>query len=415
MIPLTARQREVGRRQLAMERDLIARGMDPLEAQEAAGRGIFMTEQARDGLAAANAPLDAGNGADLDSLDGAAAPLSVESELGGPAGRIAPPQSERVYRDDPTMGMAGMLAAREAAQAMRDSERAAMYDQRTQAYVDEYGMIGTPGAAPLTQDQRDAREALKLREAEARHTPYQEDARIARLAERAGMPVEQAAAMVQAGYNDYAKQKNAQPWTVAGVNNTTERPDFAQMAYAHRALRQAGDTQRQAELAERQQAVVRRRMAQTNPLEYMNRDDISDWNRMIVANQLLGPRGYRGATPLDVDQAREQAKAAIQGRLAMAPHSDDTAALELRREMAAEDRMRAGRKEASAVFSYWDKDPEVRRRGAIELLQKAGYSQAEINIIINDMFPPASATPTPARPSAGAPASKYATGPSGPF
>jgi hypothetical protein len=301
MRTLTAAQTEMGRRQLEIERELIAQGMDPRDAAAVAARNVM--------------PVS-GNGADLDNLDGAAAPLSVESELGGPAGRIAPPQSERVYRDDPTMGMEGMLAAREAAQALRDAERAATYNQRTKEYVDEYGMIGTPGAAPLNQDQRDAREALKLREAEARHTPYQEDARIARLAERAGMPVAQAAAMVQAGYNDYAKQMNAQPWTVAGVNNTTERPDFEQMAYAHRALRQAGDTQRQADLAERKQAVIRRRMAQTNPLEYMNRDDISDWNRMVAADQMLR-RGYRGATPLDVDQAREQALALQQSRMAL--------------------------------------------------------------------------------------------------
>jgi hypothetical protein len=299
MIPLTAAQKEMGRRQLEIERDLIAQGMDPRDATAVAARNVMPAS---------------GNGAELDNLDGAATPLSVESELGGPASRVAPPQSERVYRDDPTMGLAGVLAAREEAQAIRDAESKAIYDQRHQDYVDEYGMIGTPGAAPLTQDQQDARAARTLREAEARHTPYQEDARIARLAERAGISVEKAAEMVQAGYDDYAKQKNAQPWTVAGVNNTTEVPDFAQMAYAHRSLRQAGDTQRQAELAERKQAVIRRRMAQTNPLEYMNRDDISDWNRMIVANQLLGPRGYRGATPLDVQQAEQQALALQESR-----------------------------------------------------------------------------------------------------
>jgi hypothetical protein len=303
MRSLTASQMDMGRRQLEIERELIAQGMDPRDAAAVAARSV----------------MSAGNGAEVDNLEAAATPLSVEPLLGSPsgAGRMAPPQSARVYQDDPTMGLAGVLAGREAAQETRDAARAAMYGQRTKEYVDEYGMIGAPGAAPLTQEQYDAREERKLREAEARHTPYEEDARIARLAERAGIPVEQAAAMVQSGYNAYAKQTNSQPWTVAGVTNTTERPDFEQMAYAHRALRQAGDTQRQADLAERKQAVIRRRMAQSNPLEYMNRPDISDWNRMIVANQLLGPRGYRGATPLDVDQAREQALALQQSRMAL--------------------------------------------------------------------------------------------------
>ncbi len=289
MRTLTDRQMDTGRRQLEVERDLIAQGMDPRDAAVVAARNVMPAS---------------GNGAELDNLEAAAAPLSVEPVLGSPsgAGRVAPPQSERVYRDDPTMGMAGMLAAREEAQAVRDAARAAMYDQRTQEYVDEYGMIGTPGAAPLNQDQRDAREAQKLREAEARHTPYQEDARIARMAARAGVPVPVAAEMVQGGYDDYAKQMNAQPWTVAGVNNTTERPDFPQMASAHRELRQMGDERRRQEQAAREQAVIRRRMAQTNPLEYMNRDDISDWNRMVTADQLLR-RGYRGATPLDVEGA----------------------------------------------------------------------------------------------------------------
>jgi len=277
MRTLTATSADMGRRQLEIERDLIAQGMDPREAST---------------LAALNVMPASGNGAELDNLAGAATPLSVEAELGGPAGRVAPPQSERVYRDDPTMGMAGMLAAREEAQAMRDAEREAIYGQRHREYVDKYGMIGTPGAAPLTQDQQDARAARTLREAEARHTPRQEDARIASLAARAGIPVEKAAEMVQAGYDEYAQQKNVQPWTVAGSNNTTEVPDLAQMNFAHRALRQAGDTRRQDELAERKQAVIRRRMAQSNPLEYLNRDDISDWNRRVVADQMLR-RGYR--------------------------------------------------------------------------------------------------------------------------
>jgi hypothetical protein len=346
MRTLTAAQTEMGRRQLEIERDLIAQGMDPRDATAVAARNVMPAS---------------GNGAELDNLDGAATPLSVESELGGPAGRVAPPQSERVYRDDPTMGLAGVLAAREEAQAIRDAERAAIYGQRHQEYVDEYGMVGTPGAAPLTQDQQDARAARTLREAEARHTPYAEDARIARLAERAGIPVAQAAAMVQAGYDDYAKQKNAQPWTVAGVNNTTEVPDFAQMAYAHRALRQAGDTQRQAELAERKQAVIRRRMAQSNPLEYMNRDDISDWNRMVTADQLLR-RGYRGATPLDVQEGREQAAAAIQGRLAMQPGSAQPSA--------AQDRLA----DARASAAEREANPEI---AGIKDIQDGVYTTPE--------------------------------------
>lgn len=85
-------------------------------------------------------------------------------------------------------------------------------------------------------------------------------------------------------------------------------------------LRAQGDAVRAADKAARQEAVVRRRMAQTNPLEYMNRDDISDWNRMVAADAMLR-RGYSGATPLDVEarrleQAARWAAGAVTGALA---------------------------------------------------------------------------------------------------
>jgi hypothetical protein len=331
----------MGRRQIEIERALLAQGMPPRQAAETAARQVMPPRQEREyesfppprtvadtsyegytdeelatiyrieaeremvgqpysqsrqtnvRQALRDRGVESGNGADLNNLESAAAPLDVEPMAGSSA---------------------SLLAARESEAAANWEARGPEYAARTKEYTDKYGMVGTPGAAPLTTEQQGARRNREMREREARHTPYEEDSRIRRLAERAGIPVAQAAAMVQAGYDEYAEAKNSEPWTVAGVDNTTERPDFEQMSYAHRGLRMAGDTRRQQDKADRQQAVIRRRMAQTNPLEYMNRDDISDWNRMVTANQLLGPRGYRGATPLDVDQAREQALALQESR-----------------------------------------------------------------------------------------------------
>jgi hypothetical protein len=72
---------------------------------------------------------------------------------------------------------------------------------------------------------------------------------------------------------------------------------------------------RQADLQGRKQALIRTRQAQTNPLEYMNRDDISDWNRFAAAQSVLGGR-VRGATPNDVAAARNEQLTALGLRVA---------------------------------------------------------------------------------------------------
>jgi hypothetical protein len=406
MIPLTQDQIDVGRRQIEIERSLLAQGMPPRQAAELAARQVMPAPQEREyesfppARTVADTSYDGYTDEELSTIYG----IESEREMTGqPYSQSRQTNVRQALRDRGTAGldnleaaatplevdpMAGMVAAREAAAAANWDARGTEYAARTQAYTDQYGMQGTPGAAPLNTEQHSARRNREMREREARHTPYEEDARIRRLARRAGIPERQAAAMVQQGYDEYAAGQNSEPWTVAGVDNTTERPEFAQMSYAHRALRQAGNERKDAELAARQQALVRTRQAQTNPLEYMNRRDISEWNQMVAADQMLR-RGYRGATPLDVDEAREQARAAIQGRLAMQPQSGDAGTLQMRREIANEERLRAGRAAAGVVFGYSSQNTEYRRQEAIKILRLAGYSQSEINTIIGDMFPPA--------------------------
>ena len=230
-----------------------------------------------------NRRIASGNGADLDNLEAAATPLEVEPRAGDG----------------------------------REAERAAFYDKKQADYVDTYGLIGVGDAPPPTAEQYGARRNLQMREREARHTPHQEDARLARLAKRAGIPVEDATAMTQAGYDDYAEQKNTPGWNVAGINNTTSAPDFQQMVYAHRMLKKQGDDRRNAELEARQQAVVRSRMARANPLEYMNRADVSDESRSLVADQMRPPgrrrdQGDPRIRVADIGAASAEAQAAAE-------------------------------------------------------------------------------------------------------
>jgi hypothetical protein len=295
----------MGRRQLEIEEQLIAQGMPPREAAMTAARTVMQED----------APsVSAGNGAEVDNLEAAATPIEMEASLG----RIAPPQSERVYQDDPTMGMAGMVAAREDAAAQNWAARGEYYDAKEQEQAALYGPYGV-SRDELTNAQKIARGERAQLEADVRHNPREEEARIRRLADRAGIPYAQAEAMVQAGYNREAERMQMPSdsrWQVATPGNPTETPEFSTFSAAHKDLRQMGSDRRAAEKAARQQAVQRMRMAQTNPLEYMNRGDISDWNRMVTADQLLR-RGYRGATPLDVDQATQQALALQESRRAI--------------------------------------------------------------------------------------------------
>jgi hypothetical protein len=304
----TPRQKEMTRRQLELERQFRAQGMSPVDAESEAAITV-LREYAP--------PATAGNGADLDNLDGAAADLVVEDILGGPLSRPSVPQSERVFKDDPTGGLAGVVAAREAAADANWAERGEYYDAKEQEQAELYGPYGDPSA--VNNQQQMNRDRVAQGEARVRHNPRQEEARIRRLADRAGIPYAEAEAMVQAGYDreaDRMKMPADSRWDVAAPGNPTALPEFSTFSEAHKDLRQLGSDRRAAEKAARQQAVQRTRQAQTNPLEYMNLNDIGDWNRMVAADRMLG-RGYRGATPLDVDEATQQALALQESRRAI--------------------------------------------------------------------------------------------------
>lgn len=320
-----ARQNAMSRKQLAIEAQMIAEGMSPPEAELAAARAVLAE---RRGEVEASLPRDAqgrvqlspqeaafdndmalamgqvayGNGAEVDNLAAAATPIQMDREFG----------------DDPTMGMAGMVAAREQAAAEDWERRGEIYGPQTEAYVEQYGQTWGPDAQPLTPEQKQARSDRRDSESKSRHNPRAEEARIRRMADRAGISYADAEAMVNQGYESAGEARGMHPdsrFKVGGKNDTVP-PNFDYFSESYKPLRQAIGDRRAADKAERQQAVIRRAQAQYNPMEYLNRDDVNDWQRMVTANRLLGSRGYRGATPLDVDQAAQTALALREQRLA---------------------------------------------------------------------------------------------------
>jgi hypothetical protein len=161
------------------------------------------------------------------------------------------------------------------------------------------------------------------------------------------------------------------------------------------ALRSAGRLRRKAGREERMAEVSRRAMERQNPMSQMN----DEWRQYVLASQVLGRPA--GASPSDVQARNLDAAFRLAQTQNLGGRGNETADLLAdRRETAADERMRAGRTAASAVLSYHDKNPERRRAAAAKLLVNAGYSAAEIQLILDDVFGsvPQEPEPPPATP-----------------
>lgn len=264
--------------QLAIRDALIRQGVDPARAEEEARRRVMSAAEEM-------AAVTYGNGADVDNLAAADTPFEMDSGVGRPP----VPQSERVFRDDNTRGMAAQVAAREAAANASWEERGRYYGPKTAAYENTYGPIG---AADVTPAQEQAR--LRRRESEEvqRHSGFEEESRIARMAERAGIPISQAKELVQQGYNQSAADRgipSPAAWQVSGQNRTVP-PDFDHFSDSYAGLREAVAEKRSADKAARKAEVSKRAMLAQNPMGYIGRDDITEEQRAIVTDRLQGRR-----------------------------------------------------------------------------------------------------------------------------
>jgi len=355
MRTLNARQIATGRRQLEIEAELIAQGVDPSTAAQEAARSV----------------MSAGNGAELDNLEGAAAPLGVEplpaeeralaQEQGLAAEMTAGYrsgqrnfQAEGDYQYAQEQGLGGFeqgagktdLDLRRRLQDQQGFIRTQqgmvpvgpqITPERVQALGDFMEFANeTPGTARQAQYDPESYEqfregvrndirqgaqkematygtgsAEQLRQsAEAGNLAAAEQ--LARRAERAAS--EDRVRIAQRGRPDFYEERlrAASGFGPAGFADPAA-PTVAELESA--AYRQRYDT-RQADLASRKQALIRTRQAQTNPLEYMNRDDIGGFNQMVAADAMLR-RGYRGATPLDVEAEVAKAEALQQLRMSL--------------------------------------------------------------------------------------------------
>jgi hypothetical protein len=235
--------------------------------------------------------LSYGNGADVDNLEAAGTPIVMERDL-------MPGSSESV------------LAAREAAAARSFEERGPFYDQQRQAYEAEFGPIGARNA-DVTSEQLQARDRRREREDVRRHSPYAEEQRIARMAERAGVSMAEARAMVQQGYDQAAADRGipaSAAWQVDGQNRSVP-PDFDQFRDAYTGLRDAVRDKRAEDKAARMAEVSKRAMLAQNPMGYLGRTDITDEQREIVTQRMQGRR--RPGDDPRIRVAEINAKAAV--------------------------------------------------------------------------------------------------------
>jgi hypothetical protein len=352
--------------------ELEAQGVPPHIAMEQAA---METLRARQAQVAATIPRDADGRPSLDddeaafdasmadamgqsNLAAAATPLEMEPEVGGDETWHQwvdeAPGSERQARYNPE----GYAMYRE---SVRDGIR-----EQAQDDLAEYGdgnmdqlkgriEAGDPDAVRF-YDNRMRRNAAEDR---VIRSPWQESRRRVRLEEASGVPAEQLADM------------------------DTD------------ALRAEGYRQRMRGKAERQGLVAQRAKERQNPMSQMN----DEWRQYVLASQVLGRPA--GASPSDVQARNLDAAFRLAQTQNLGGRGNETADLLAdRRETAADERMRAGRTAASAVLSYHDKNPERRRAAAARLLVNAGYSAAEIQLILDDVFGsvPQEPEPPPATP-----------------
>jgi hypothetical protein len=147
----------------------------------------------------------------------------------------------------------------------------------------------TDGMSPVTPQMRRAR--------------VDEEARLRRLARRAGITPAEARAMAQAGYDEQDIGHV--------IGKTATSPNFDQRRQAYMTLREAGGGYQDARLADRQAEVVARAQRQYNPMATLS----PEWRDFVMADRLLRDSRNVGASPNDIRQAAEQAKAAMESRL----------------------------------------------------------------------------------------------------
>lgn len=221
------------------------------------------------------------------------------------------------------------------------------------------------------------RSVLRLsEEGEAKEAERKAEQMIRVLSDRAGVPV-------------------APDWKYDPAKLNEEAAQLRRMAANRRADR----------AAEARDIVTRRRQAERNPLEYMGRDDIGDWQRMAAAEAFL--RSPQEMTPLGA-QAVGSANAMrlLNSDVFSQGMPGAMQAAEARRRQDRSDAMRKAAADAAAVA--WGDE----REAAETALKRAGATRLERKEILEDLFGLEDAPVAPPPPPPG-PASPEMLTPSG--
>ena len=228
----------------------------------------------------------------------------------------------------------------------------------------------TDGMSPVTPQMRRAR--------------VDEEARLRRLARRAGITPAEARAMAQAGYDEQDIGHK--------IGKTDTSPNFDQRRQAYMTLREAGAGYQDARLADRQAEVVARAQRQYNPQATLS----PEWRDFVMAERLLRDSRNVGASPNDIaarelDTATQLAASAVQQSIrgGIAGQQMQMVAEEKARERMDRLRSVAGQYADEWNDGIWFRSTtlEEKRRFATQALQGQGASATEIQQVVDEMFP----------------------------
>jgi hypothetical protein len=214
----------------------------------------------------------------------------------------------------------------EAYEQYREGVRQDIQD-RARADAVTYGVGADAG---ITEAQRGARMDRRDADDRRRHNPAYEEQRIARMAERAGVSMAEARAMVNSGYQRAGAEREMHPDSrhVVGSPNDSPPPAFDYFRDAYQDLRDKGRDARAADRAQRRaEAGMQARVAGGQPtvqsraavgqarfqqdrqdelLARLGAQNTNDWERVGLLTALAPNANTANPTPLGVDAMSAQ-------------------------------------------------------------------------------------------------------------
>lgn len=232
----------------------------------------------------------------------------------------------------------------------------------------------------VTPEQLAARRARQAAFAERASSPEVVTRRVQALAQRMGVSEKQA----MDAYNNAAGNMDAARRELSGMDGVVDSR-----------LQQKADARKM---------ITRRAQAQNNPMEYLGRDDLNDWQRMVMARRLVGSSGF---TPIEMQARRNEGLQRLGERFmqnpAMLMGGQQMEAMDRRTKA---ERVAGWRRIAAAHASGLYNSLGWRGRDtAMRALQTEGASPDEALEIVEEFFAPEDAPPEaePARGAGGLP------------